>query len=67
MDVNVPHSFIINADVEGDDVFIATSHGVGWGIGEGYYPRLRERPLMGTAPKAASAAGAERAVAAKAR
>jgi len=55
MDVNVPHTFIVNADVEGSDVFIATSHGVGWGIGEGYYPRLRERPLIGTAPPAASA------------
>jgi ligand-binding sensor domain-containing protein len=49
--VNVPHSFIVNADYEGDDVFIATSHGVGWGIGEGYYPRLKERPLIGKAPQ----------------
>jgi ligand-binding sensor domain-containing protein len=56
MDVNVPHSFIVNADVEGNDVFIATSHGVGWGIGEGYYPRLRERPPIGAAPKAETAA-----------
>jgi ligand-binding sensor domain-containing protein len=67
MDVNVPHSFIVNADVEGNDVFLATSHGVGWGIGEGYYPRLRERPLIGTAPKAEAAAAAEPAVATKAR
>jgi hypothetical protein len=41
--VNVPHSFIVNADYEGNDVFIGTSHGLGWGIGEGYYPRLQER------------------------
>jgi ligand-binding sensor domain-containing protein len=64
--VNVPHTFIVNADVEGDDVFIATSHGVGWGIGEGYYPRLRERALMGTAPTAEAAGAAGPAVAAKA-
>ena len=49
--VNVPHTFIVNADVEGHDVFIATSHGVGWGKGDGYYPRLRERPLLGSVPK----------------
>jgi ligand-binding sensor domain-containing protein len=64
--VNVPHTFIVNADVEGNDVFIATSHGVGWGIGEGYYPRLRERPLIGTAPKAEAAPEAGPAVATKA-
>ncbi len=49
--VNVPHSFVINADYEGDDVFIGTSHGLGWGIGEGYYPRLKERSLIGKAPE----------------
>ncbi|MBN2369549.1 MAG: regulator [Vicinamibacteria bacterium] len=50
--VNAPHSFIVNADVEGNDVFLGTSHGLGWGVGEGYYPRLKERPLIGAAPKA---------------
>jgi len=63
MGVNVPHTFIVNADVEGDDVFIATSHGLGWGIGEGYYPRLKERPLMGTAPEPAATEATSRAVA----
>jgi hypothetical protein len=48
--VNVPHSFIVNADFDGNDVWVATSHGLGWGIGEGYYPRLRERPLLGVPP-----------------
>jgi hypothetical protein len=67
MDVNVPHSFIVNADVEGNDVFLGTSHGVGWGIGEGYYPRLRERPRIGTAPRAEAAAAAGPAARAKAR
>jgi hypothetical protein len=58
--VNVPHTFIVNADYEGNDVFIGTSHGLGWGIGEGYYPRLRERAPIGTLATAASepAAGA---------
>jgi hypothetical protein len=48
--VNVPHSFIVNADFDGNDVWVATSHGLGWGVGEGYYPRLKERPLLGTPP-----------------
>jgi len=50
--VNVPHSFVVNADIDGNDVFLATSHGLAWGVGEGYYPRLRERPLAGRAPAA---------------
>jgi len=53
--INVPHSFIINADIDGNDVWLATAHGVGWGIGDGYYPRLKERPLIGTAPAAGGA------------
>lgn len=38
---NVPHQFIICVDFDGDDVWVGTSKGVGRGIGEGYYPRLR--------------------------
>jgi ligand-binding sensor domain-containing protein len=53
--VNVPHSFVVNADIDGNDVWLATSHGLGWGLGEGYYPRLKERPLLGSAPKAEAA------------
>lgn len=46
--VSVPHSFIIAADVDGNDVWIGTAKGLGWGIGEGYYRGLRERPRMVT-------------------
>jgi hypothetical protein len=53
--LNVPHSFVVNADIDGNDVWLATSHGLGWGLGEGYYPRLKERPLLGSAPKADAA------------
>ncbi len=61
--VNVPHTFIVNADIEGDDVFIGTSHGIGWGIGEGYYPRLKERPRMGNALASGAATPSEARVA----
>jgi ligand-binding sensor domain-containing protein len=43
--VNVPQNFIISADIDGDDVWIGTGKGLAWGVGEGYYPRLKERPL----------------------
>ncbi len=45
MPKGVPHSFMIAADVDGDDVWVGTAKGLGWGIGEGYYPGLEERPL----------------------
>jgi ligand-binding sensor domain-containing protein len=38
---NVPHNFIICADLDGHDVWVGTSKGLGHGIGEGYYARLR--------------------------
>ena len=38
---NVPHQFIICVDFDGNDVRAGTSKGIGHGIGEGYYPRLR--------------------------
>ena len=38
---NVPHNFQICLDFDGNDVWAGTSKGLGRGIGEGYYPRLR--------------------------
>jgi ligand-binding sensor domain-containing protein len=46
MGLNLPHNFIISIDVDGNDVFIGTAKGLAWGIGEGYYSGLRERPRM---------------------
>jgi ligand-binding sensor domain-containing protein len=42
MGLNLPHNYSIALDIDGNDVFIGTSKGVAWGIGEGYYPGLRE-------------------------
>jgi hypothetical protein len=41
---SIPHNFIICIDFDGPDVWIGTSKGVGHGIGQGYYPRLRPPP-----------------------
>lgn len=46
MPVGIPHSYIIAAEIDGDDVWIGTAKGLGWGIGEGYYNGLRERPRL---------------------
>jgi len=44
MEKAVPHSFIIGVDVDGNDVWAATGKGLGWGIGDGYYPGVKENP-----------------------
>ena len=60
MDVGVPHSFTINADLDGNDIWVATAKGLGWGIGDGYYAGLEERPLHPAAGvPAKTAAGPE--------
>lgn len=48
----LPHNYALWVEFDGDDVWIGTSKGLGWAIGEGYYPGLRARPLAGnqTAP-----------------
>lgn len=44
MGLNLTHNYTLAIDVEDNDVFIATSKGLAWGVGEGYYGGLRERP-----------------------
>ncbi len=57
MEQSVPHNFIINIDHDGNDTWIATGHGLGWAIGDGYYAGLQDQPQWltdaeksGTAP-----------------
>jgi len=59
MPVGLPHSFTIAADVDGNDVWIGTGEGLAWGIGTGYYPGLKDRPLYtyGTPAPGAPIAG----------
>jgi ligand-binding sensor domain-containing protein len=51
---SVPHTFIIAAEIDGDDVWIGTGKGLGLGIGQGYYAGLRERPSLSDASPLAS-------------
>ena len=69
MPVGVPHSFMIAADVDGDDIWVGTAKGLGWGIGDGYYAGTKARALYAygqPAPPAQNAA-AQPAPAAPAR
>jgi ligand-binding sensor domain-containing protein len=43
LQTGIPHNYILCADVDGNDVWIGTSKGLGWGIGENYYAGLQER------------------------
>jgi ligand-binding sensor domain-containing protein len=43
MPLGVPHSFMIAADVDGNDIWVGTSKGLGWGVGDGYYPGTKQR------------------------
>jgi ABC-type branched-subunit amino acid transport system substrate-binding protein len=44
MERAVPHNYILGVDIDGKDVWVATSKGLGWAIGGDYYPGLRRRP-----------------------
>jgi len=39
--LGIPHHYALWADFDGKDVWVGTSKGLGWGHGEGYYPRLK--------------------------
>jgi ligand-binding sensor domain-containing protein len=38
---SIPHNFIIALDFDEPDVWVGTSKGLGHGLGQGYYPRLK--------------------------
>jgi ligand-binding sensor domain-containing protein len=44
MEKAVPHNFVISLDTDGNDIWVGTGKGLGWGIGEGYYAGVRENP-----------------------
>jgi ligand-binding sensor domain-containing protein len=46
METGIPHNYVIALDIDGNDVWVGTSKGLGWGIGDGYYPGLKERPAL---------------------
>lgn len=59
MPMALSHSFTISADADGDDIWVGTGKGLSWGIGEGYYPGLKPRPLHADASSAPAPATEE--------
>ena len=46
---NVPHNYVLWVDIDGDDVWVGTSKGLGHAIGKGYYAGLRSgKPVTST-------------------
>ena len=41
---SVPHNFIIAVDFDGNDVWVGTGKGLGWAVGDGYYPGVKANP-----------------------
>ena len=52
---NIPHNYVLWTELDGNDVWIGTSKGLGRGIGEGYYPRLRAPSQSARTQEAAEA------------
>lgn len=44
MGLNLPNNYVIALDVEDGDIFVGTAKGLAWGIGDGYYAGVKERP-----------------------
>ncbi len=59
MEKSVPHNFIIALDFDGKDVWVGTGKGLGWAVGDGYYPGVKANPdwLRGAQSPAASLPG----------
>ena len=47
--LNIPHNYALSADIDGDDVWIGTSKGLAWGIGEDYYAGIGGSASQATA------------------
>jgi len=43
MPSNLPHNYVLCADIDGDDAWVGTSKGLAHAIGKGYYPGLRKQ------------------------
>ena len=42
MGINLPHNYVLWAELDGDDAWLGTSKGLGHAIGKGYYPGVRD-------------------------
>ncbi len=50
MPKTIPHNYVLWVDIDGNDAWVATSKGLGWAIGSGYYKGLK-KPLAASHPQ----------------
>jgi hypothetical protein len=41
---NIPHNYALWVEFDGNDAWVGTSKGLGWAVGDGYYPGLKGPP-----------------------
>jgi ligand-binding sensor domain-containing protein len=58
--VNIPHGYVLWVELDGKDVWVGTSKGLGWADGSGYYPRQRSRSALVGKKVKGSASGDKR-------
>jgi hypothetical protein len=44
MPKGIPHNYALWTEFDGNDVWVGTSKGIGWAMGNEYYQGLKERP-----------------------
>ena len=59
MDRSIPHNYALWTEFDGNDVWVGTSKGLAWGIGAGYYPRLKARKALNSTPQPAAVTASE--------
>lgn len=42
LEKSIPHNYTLAVEIDGKDVWVGTSKGLGWAIGEDYYPALKK-------------------------
>jgi hypothetical protein len=41
LEESIPHNYALWVEFDGNDAWVGTSKGLGWAVGEGYYPGLK--------------------------
>ena len=42
LEKSIPHNYTLAVEIDGKDVWVGTSKGLGWAIGDDYYPALKK-------------------------
>ncbi len=42
LEKSIPHNYTLAIEFDGNDAWVGTSKGLGWAVGDGYFPRLKD-------------------------